>query len=85
MAQHSKFLMSMAVAVELGGKSSIIDDSDNPPCPDCGSLMTFNGGDLSYGEGNWACTGCGYSFTEEDLRPYKEKYIEDPFKYKKYE
>lgn len=45
---------------------------DTPECPECGSTMNFHGhddnGDFAEGDGYWKCSGCGYSFTENDIK-----------------
>lgn len=82
--KYSKFLMKMVIALNNYGLSDDIEDTDHPNCPSCGSTMDFHGekyGLTRIGDGRWECSNCGYSFTEDDLRPYYEKYDEEPWKY----
>lgn len=62
-----KFLKELAYDVYYG---SSVRDTDHPTCPKCGSIMTFHGGDLEIGKGYWDCSGCTYSFTEEELNKH---------------
>ena len=75
------FRQQLAAAVTWFGNSRGIDDSDAPPCPRCGAIMTFYGGDLPLGEGHWDCPECGFGVTEEELEPYKDRANDEPWRY----
>ena len=63
MASIKKFLKKQASDVFYGE-----GNPDHPDCPVCGSTMNFHGGDRQMGEGYWDCSGCDFTFTEDDLR-----------------
>lgn len=62
MGNALKFLKELAHDVYYG-----YGDTDHPECPHCHSTMEFHGGDREFGDGYWECSGCDYSFTEDDL------------------
>lgn len=65
MAGIRKFLKEQADKVYYG-----YDNPDRPTCPKCGNTMTFHGDDRPHGEGYWDCSGCNFTFTEEDLEEF---------------
>ncbi len=81
MSKYDKFFMRMASSIVNGGKYCSIPHPDTPPCPVCRNIMNFNGGNLKPGDGNWVCKECGFAFTENDLQPYIDRYMDDPLKY----
>ena len=66
MAKFLDFLKQQASDVFWGD-----GNPDTPTCPSCGSTMSFHGGDRPTGEGYWDCSGCDYSFTEDDLSEFE--------------
>lgn len=67
MAKFDKFLSKMKNDLYEGK-----GNTDNPKCPNCGSKMSFHGGDRPIGEGFWDCS-CNFTFTENDLDKYRVK------------
>lgn len=63
MASIKKFLKQQAYNVSYG-----MGDPDHPNCPHCGTVMNFHGGDRVLGDGFWDCSGCDFTFTEDDIR-----------------
>ena len=68
----SKWLKNMETAMMEDGLGYHDDFvPDNPPCPDCGSTMSFYGhddnGDFPIGEGYWLCPSCGKRIGEDEL------------------
>lgn len=78
MSKYESFFKKMAVSIVNGGKHCSFSNPNNPPCPDCRTVMVFNGGNLKLGDGNWVCEKCGFSFTENDLQPFIDEYYENP-------
>lgn len=64
---YEDFMRQQAEAVEY-----MYSWADHPTCPQCGGTMNFHGGRRRFGNGFWDCEGCNFSFTENDLEPYKE-------------
>ena len=62
MADINRFMKKQAKAVFYGE-----GNPDTPKCPVCGSRMAFHGGDRALGSGCWDCSGCDFTFTEDDL------------------
>lgn len=58
----NEFLKKQAYNVYYGK-----GNTDHPQCPYCSSIMNFHGGDRALGDGYWDCSGCDFTFTENDL------------------